>query len=135
MSRLPSKAFIFVAVLVLAGFAAFFALRRTPACSGDGKFMATVGECRAWGVDEAVCKGAVDAARAAAAKAAPKSATMFECEVRFSDCFEAPEGGFVPRPSFCLKSTDKGAQPTQMRYLEYVSDRMNRKKTREIPFD
>jgi len=59
---------------------------------------------------------------------------MFQCEVRFSDCFEAPGGGFSPRPSFCLRP-DKGAEPQEVRYLEYESDRMNRKKTKEVRVD
>jgi uncharacterized protein YgiB involved in biofilm formation len=135
MNNPPKKTFVIMAALVAAGFAAFFALRRTPVCSGDGKYMSTQSECQAWGVDAAVCKEAIDKARETTARAAPKTETMFQCELRFSVCFEAPEGGFAPRPSFCLRTTDKGAEPAEIRYLEYESDRMNRKKTREVRID
>lgn len=135
MTKPVPKSLMLVVLLVIAGVAAFFAFRRTPACSGAGKYMSTVSECKAWGVDEALCKEAVAAARGASVRAAPKSETMFACEVRFSDCFEAPDGGFYPKPSFCLGSAEKGAKPVEVRYLEYISDRMNRKKTREVPIE
>ena len=82
-----------------------------------------------WGVDAATCKQAVEKARAVAARAAPKTETMFQCELRFSDCFENPAGGYTPRPAFCLRPD---GQPTEIRYLEYESDRRNRKKTKEV---
>jgi uncharacterized protein YgiB involved in biofilm formation len=127
--------FVIIAVAVVAaGFSAFYAFRRAPVCSGDGKYMATQTDCQAWGFDAEVCKQAIEKARAVVARAAPKSETMFQCEVRFSDCFEAPAGGFSPRPSFCLRP-DKGAEPMEVRYLEYESDRMNRKKTKEVRVD
>lgn len=127
--------FVIIAVAVVAaGFSAFYAFRRAPVCSGDGKYMATQTDCQAWGFDAEVCKQAIEKARAVVARAAPKSSTMFQCEVRYSDCFEAPDGGFSPRPSFCLRA-DKGADPLEVRYLEYESDRMNRKKTKEVRVD
>ncbi len=134
MSRVPSKAFIAVAAVVAIGIGSFFALRRTPACEGEGKFMSTETECKAWGVGADVCKTAVAKAREAAARAAPRSENMFACETSFTDCFEAPGGGFYPRPSFCLRP-DAGAAPSEIRYLRYESDRMNRKKTREVRID
>ncbi|MGD9543306.1 MAG: hypothetical protein AB7F41_06145 [Methylocystis sp.] len=124
--------FVIIAVaIVAAGFSAFYALRRTPVCLADGKYMATQSDCEAWGFNADVCKQAIEDARAVVARAAPKSETMFQCEVRFSDCFETPEGGFAPRPSFCLRP-DKGAAPLEVRYLEYESDRRNRKQTKEV---
>lgn len=128
------KFFIIAVAVVAAGFSAFYAFRRAPVCSGDGKYMATQTDCQAWGFDAEVCKQAIEKARAVVARAAPKTETMFQCEVRFSDCFEAPGGGFSPRPSFCLRP-DKGADPLEVRYLEYESDRMNRKKTKEVRVD
>jgi uncharacterized protein YgiB involved in biofilm formation len=125
------KFFIIAVAVAAAGFSAYYAFRRSPVCSADGKYMATQSDCEAWGFNPDVCKQAIEKARAVAARAAPKSETMFQCEVRFSDCFEAQDGGFSPRPSFCLRS-NKGADPLEVRYLEYESDRMNRKKTKEV---
>lgn len=91
--------------------------------------MSTQAECQAWGFESGVCENAVARAREALVGAAPKTETMFQCELRFSDCFENPAGGYSPRPSFCLKAD--GA-PTEVRYLEYESDRRNRKQAREV---
>lgn len=122
-------------ILALGGFAVYYSLRRQPACAGDGRVMSTQTECVAGGLDPATCKAAVEKARAVAARAAPRLATSFQCELQYSECFEA-EGAFVPRPSFCLRKEEKNAaQPTEIRYLEYVSDRMNRRTTREIRID
>ncbi|WP_227967516.1 DUF1190 domain-containing protein [Methylocystis sp. WRRC1] len=119
--------------LAAAGFSAFYAMRgRTPACAGGGKYMSTLNDCKAWGIAADVCAQAVEKARAVAARAAPKTETMFQCEVRFSECFENPAGGFTPRPSFCL---NPGGDPTEVRYLEYESDRRNRKTTKEVRID
>ena len=125
------KFFIIAVAVAAAGFSAYYAFRRSPVCSADGKYMATQSDCEAWGFNPDVCKQAIEKARAVVARAAPKSETMFQCEVRFSDCFEAQDGGFSPRPSFCLRR-NKGADPLEVRYLEYESDRMNRKKTKEV---
>ncbi len=135
MSGVPSKAFIAVAAVVAIGIGSFFALRRTPACEGDGKFMSTQSECQAWGVAADLCKTAIGKAREVAVRAAPRSDNMFACETSFTDCFEAPGGGFYPRPSFCLRAADQGGTPSEIRYLRYESDRMNRKKTREVRID
>jgi uncharacterized protein YgiB involved in biofilm formation len=132
MNKPPVKTFVFMAALAVAVLAAFFAFRRTPVCSGDGKYMSTPSECQAWGVDAGVCKEAVDKARAVAAAKSPKLDDRFQCEMRFSDCIDAPGGGYVPKPAFCLKSTGKSAEPVEIRYLQYESDRMNRRKTREV---
>jgi hypothetical protein len=94
--------------------------------------MASVADCQAWGLDAKLCKEAVEKARAVAARAAPKTETMFQCELRFTDCFENPAGGFSPRPAFCLRAD---GEPTEIRYLEYESDRRNRKKTKEVRID
>jgi uncharacterized protein YgiB involved in biofilm formation len=118
--------------LVAAGAGLFWKFHRTPACSGDGQLMSTLNECQSWGVNAEICKDALAKAKEAATRAAPRSESSIQCEVRFSDCFEAPEGGFYPRPSFCLRPAQTGAQPNEIRYLEYESDRLNRKKTREI---
>ncbi|MGD9545659.1 hypothetical protein [Methylocystis sp.] len=127
--------FVIIAVAVAAaGFSAFYAFRRSPVCSADGKFMATQNECEAWGFAPDTCKQAIEKARIVVARAAPKSETMFQCEVRFSDCFQAPDGGFSPRPSFCLRP-GANAEPLEVRYLEYESDRRNRKKTKEVRVD
>jgi uncharacterized protein YgiB involved in biofilm formation len=134
MQAPPVKTLIVLLLLILGGAGLFWKFRRTPACSGDGKYMSTLSECRAWNVDPELCKEAIAKAREITARVAPKSESSFKCETRFSDCFEAPDGGFVPRPSFCLRP-DKGAQPSEIRYLEYESDRMNRKKTREVRVD
>lgn len=134
MNRPPIKATIFAAILLIGGSALFFMFRRTPACSGDGKYMATMQQCQAYGIDAGVCREAIDKAREIALRAAPKVATLFECESRYTDCFEASGGGFTPIPSFCLKSTASGS-PTEVRYLKNVSDRQNRKKAREVRID
>jgi uncharacterized protein YgiB involved in biofilm formation len=132
MNRVPSKAFIAVAALVAIVLGASFLLRRTPACEGDGKFMSTQSDCQGWGVAAETCAAAIAKAREAAARSAPRSDNLFACETSFSDCFEAASGGFYPRPSFCLRAADKSAAPSEIRYLQYESDRMNRKKTREV---
>jgi uncharacterized protein YgiB involved in biofilm formation len=132
MSKTPWK-FILVAVaLAVAGLSLFLARRTTPACAEGGKYMASLSDCQAWGLDAAPCKQAVEKARAVAARAAPKTETMFQCELRFTDCFENPAGGFTPRPAFCLRSD---GEPKEIRYLEYESDRRNRKKTKEVRID
>jgi len=97
--------------------------------------MSTLSECQSWGVSAELCKEALAKARESVARAAPKSDTSVQCEMRFSDCFEAPAGGFYPRAAFCLRPEETGAQPIEIRYLEYESDRLNRKKTREIRVD
>lgn len=133
--RLSLKTFAFVGLLAVAGLAAFYATRRTPACASGGQLMSTLRECEAWGSDAATCKDSLEIAKQAVAKAAPRSDTQFKCEVRFSECIALSANSFVPRPSFCLRKTDKGAQPTEIRYLEYESDRLNRKKAREVRVD
>jgi hypothetical protein len=131
-----AKLAITLALLIVAGAALFWKFHRTPACSGDGKFMSTVGECQSWGVNTDMCKEAVAKAREAIVRAgAPRNDNSVQCEMRFADCFEAPTGGFYPRPAFCLRPGTTGAQPNEIRYLEYESDRLNRKKTREIRID
>jgi uncharacterized protein YgiB involved in biofilm formation len=132
MANSPLKIFIAVVALAAAGFSFFYARRSAPACSEDGKYMSSLADCRNWGLDAAVCKQAVDKARAVAARAAPKTETMFQCELRFSECFENPAGGFSPRPAFCLR-TD--GEPREIRYLEYEADRRNRKTTKEVRID
>jgi uncharacterized protein YgiB involved in biofilm formation len=136
MSRMPSKKFIFAAILAMAGLGLFVATRRAPACHGDSKIMSSQSDCLSWGFDAATCKAAVEKARAAAARATPRLDDSLQCETQFTECFEAPEGGFHPKPSFCLRASAKEtAEPLEMRYLQYESDRMNRKKTREVPFN
>ncbi|GLI92538.1 DUF1190 domain-containing protein [Methylocystis echinoides] len=122
---------IFVALAGVAG-GLFFSRRTIPVCAEDGKYMASLADCQAWGLDAKLCKEAVEKARAIAARAAPKTETMFQCELRFTDCFENPTGGFSPRPAFCLRAD---AEPKEVRYLEYESDRRNRKKTKEVRID
>lgn len=130
----PSLTFVIIAGLAtLIGAVWFFGYRRTPACSGDGRYMATVQQCRAYGLDAGLCASAVEKARALVARVAPQSETSFDCEVRFSECFAGAEGRFTPAPSFCL--APGSAEPSEVRYLEYESDRLNRKKTREIRVD
>ncbi|WP_159732605.1 DUF1190 domain-containing protein [Methylosinus sp. Ce-a6] len=130
----PSLTFIAVAgVATLAGAVWFLGFRRTPACTGDGRYMATAQQCRAYGVDAGLCASAVEQARALAVKVAPRTDASFDCEVRFSECFAGPDGRFTPTPSFCL--APGSAQPKEVRYLEYESDRLNRKKTREVRID
>ncbi len=60
MSRMPSKKFLFAAILATAALGAFVATRRTPACGGDGKIMSTQTECVSWGFDAATCKTVVE---------------------------------------------------------------------------
>jgi uncharacterized protein YgiB involved in biofilm formation len=122
---------IFVALAGAAG-ALFFSRRTVPVCAEGGKYMASLADCQAWGLDAKLCKDAVEKARAVAARAAPKTETMFQCELRFTDCFENPTGGFSPRPAFCLRAD---GEPKEVRYLEYESDRRNRKKTKEVRID
>ncbi len=129
------KYFIVLAVVAAAGAAIFFAKRRVPVCEADGKYMAaTASDCQSWGYPEGVCKEAIETARAAVVRVAPKSETSFQCEVRFADCFQNAAGGFSPQPSFCLRA-ETGAEPKEIRYLEYESDRRNRKKTKEVRVD
>jgi uncharacterized protein YgiB involved in biofilm formation len=136
MDRLPTKKFVFAVIVAVAALAAFVATRRTPACSGDGKIMSTQSECQGWGFDAATCKTVVEKARAIAIRSAPRQTNSIQCETQFTDCFEAQDGGFYPRPSFCLRASGKEQQePTELRYLQYESDRMNRKKTREVPIN
>jgi uncharacterized protein YgiB involved in biofilm formation len=130
-----SKIFAVVGLLAIAGLSVFYATRRTPACAGGGQLVSTQRECEASGSDPATCKAALELAKQAVAKAAPQTDTQFKCEIRFSECLGLAADAFVPRPSFCLKKTDKGAQPTEIRYLEYESDRLNRKKAREVRID
>ncbi len=130
MASSPLKSILIVAAVAAVGFSAFYALRgKSPACAQNGKYMSTLSDCRAWGVDQATCAQAVDKARAVAARAAPKVETQFQCELQFTECFENPTGGFSPRPSFCLR---EGAEPTEIRYLEFGSDRRNRRVTKEV---
>lgn len=130
----PSFAFIAVAgIATLAGAVWFFGYRRTPACTGDGQYMATIQQCRAYGLGAELCASAVEKARALVAKTAPRTDASFDCEVRFSECFAGADGRFTPAPSFCL--APGSAEPREVRYLEYESDRLNRKKTREIRID
>lgn len=132
MARTSLKYVIIFVALVGAAGAIFYARRTVPVCAEDGKYMASVADCQAWGLDAKLCKEAVEKARAVAARAAPKTETMFQCELRFTDCFENPAGGFSPRPAFCLRA---GGEPTEIRYLEYELDRRNRKKTKEVRID
>ena len=133
MASSPLKSILIVAAVAAAGFSAFYALRgKNPACAQNGKYMSTVADCRAWGLDQATCAQAVDKARAVAARAAPKVETQFQCELRYTECFENPTGGFSPRPSFCLR---EGVEPTEIRYLEFESDRRNRRVTKEVPIN
>ncbi|QGM98195.1 DUF1190 domain-containing protein [Methylocystis parvus] len=126
------KILVVLVALAAAGFSYFYAHRTAPACLEGGKYMASVADCQAWGFDAALCRQAVEKARAVAARAAPKTDTMFQCELRFTDCFESPNGGFSPRPAFCLRAD---GEPRETRYLEYESDRRNRKKTKEVRID
>jgi uncharacterized protein YgiB involved in biofilm formation len=132
MTNTPLKYIAIVLALAAAGFSLFYARRTTPACAEDGKYMASVSDCQAWGVAADLCKQAVDKARAVAARAAPKTETLFQCELRFTDCFENPAGGFTPRPAFCLRAD---GEPREIRYLEYESDRRNRKTTKDVRID
>lgn len=134
MRRPPVKAIVVAMILVVGGFGLFFMFRRTPACADDGKYMATIAQCQAYGIDARVCQEAIDRAKAIAIRAAPKAATSFECEVRYADCFETPAGAFTPSPSFCLRSPSS-PEPSEVRYLEYTSDRLNRKKAQEVRID
>jgi uncharacterized protein YgiB involved in biofilm formation len=132
MAIMRLKSFVVLAALAAAGLAFLYARRTTPACAEHGKYMATLSDCQAWGLNADVCKQAVEKAKAVAARAAPKTETLFQCELRFSECFENPSGGFSPRPAFCLR--DDG-EPREIRYLEYEADRRNRKKTKEVRID
>jgi uncharacterized protein YgiB involved in biofilm formation len=130
----PSLKFIAVAALAVIGGATwFFVLRRAPACSSGGQIMGTVQQCRSYGLDARLCEAAVEKARARVLRTAPTEETSLSCEMRFADCFAAADGRFAPAPSFCL--APGSSEPVEVRYLEYVSDRLNRKKTREVPVD
>ncbi|WP_363349698.1 DUF1190 domain-containing protein [Methylocystis echinoides] len=132
MANAPLKYILVFVALAAAGVWIFYARRTIPACAADGKYMASVADCQAWGLEAELCRQAVDKARAVAARAAPKTETLFQCELRFTDCFENPAGGFSPRPAFCLRAD---GEPKEIRYLEYESDRRNRKKTKEVRID
>jgi uncharacterized protein YgiB involved in biofilm formation len=132
MANTPFKIIVLLVALAAAGFSYFYARRTTPVCAGDGKYMSTLNDCAAWGIGAQVCGPAVEKAKALAARAAPKTETMFQCELRFTDCFENPAGGFTPRPSFCL---DAGGEPKEIRYIEYEADRRNRRQTKAVRLD
>jgi hypothetical protein len=130
----PSFVFVAAASLVAIGGATwYFALRRTPACLSGGALMATAQQCRALGFDASTCAAAVEKSRALALRAAPKQDTSFACEVLYSDCFAGPDGRYTPSPSFCL--APGATEPTEIRYLEYGSDRLKRKKLQEVRLD
>lgn len=129
MVNTPVKPILIALVVAALAGSIFLMKRRVPVCSGEGKFMSTRAECQGWGIASEVCEKAIAQAREVSARAAPKTETMFQCELRFSDCFENSAGGFSPRPSFCLKAD---GEPTEVRYLEYESDRRNRKLTKEV---
>jgi hypothetical protein len=130
----PSLLFVAAASLAVIGGATwYFVLRRTPACAAGGTLMATAQQCRALGFDASVCASAVDKSRTLALRAAPKQDTSFACEVLYSDCFAGPDGRFTPSPSFCL--TPGATEPTEIRYLEYGSDRLKRKKLQDVRLD
>lgn len=135
MKKPPVKIFVISAALAIAVFAYVFANRRMPACEGDGKYMSTAVECQQWGLDAAVCSAAVEKARKIVSDRAPKHETLFQCELRYSDCIEAEGGGFAPKPSFCLRGEGGNSDPVEVRYLQWESDRMNRRKTREVRID
>lgn len=130
----PSLRFIAaICIVIIGGATWFFVLRRTPACLAGGALMATTQQCRALGFDAAVCASAVEKSRALALRAAPKQDTSFACEVLYSECFAGPDGRFTPSPSFCL--APGATEPTEIRYLEYGSDRLKRKKLQEVRLD
>lgn len=134
MTRPPFKILLVAGLVALAGATWFFVFRRVPACSGDGKYMATASQCRAYGIEARLCAQAIEKARALAARVAPRSESSLACESLYAECFETPQGGFAPAPSFCLRSSGS-SEPVEVRYLEYVSDRMNRRKTHEVRID
>jgi uncharacterized protein YgiB involved in biofilm formation len=134
MIKIPSKIFIAAALLAAGALGLFVATRRPPACGGEGKIMSTQAECASWGFDKETCKTAIERARAAAERSAPRIENAIQCETQFTDCFASQSGGFYPRPSFCLRASAAGAsEPFDLHYLEYESDRMTRKKTHEVP--
>lgn len=134
MIKAPSKMFILAVLLAAGALGLFVATRRAPACGGDGKIMSTQAECASWGFGAQTCKAAVEKARAIAVRAAPRIENAMQCETQFTDCFASHDGGFYPRPAFCLRAVAGGvSEPFDLRYLEYESDRMNRKKTHEVP--
>jgi hypothetical protein len=136
MSKPPIKTVVLLAILIAGALGLFATFRHIPACSGDGKYMSTLQQCQSYGVGESVCREAIDKAKQVALRAAPKAATSFQCESVYSDCFETPTGEFTPVPSFCLKLSESGAPiASEVRYLEMTSDRMNRKKAREVRID
>ncbi|MGZ9115306.1 MAG: hypothetical protein ACXW3V_00025 [Methylocystis sp.] len=53
------KFFIIAVAVAAAGFSAYYAFRRSPVCSADGKYMATQSDCEAWGFNPDVCKQAI----------------------------------------------------------------------------
>jgi uncharacterized protein YgiB involved in biofilm formation len=130
----PSITFLIAAsVAILIGATWFFGFRRVPACAGDGKLMATVAQCRASGLDAGVCATAIETARAVALRAAPKAESSFACEVLYAECFAGPDGRYTPSPSFCL--APGATEPSEVRYLQYESDRLNRKRAKEVRID
>lgn len=133
MRYAPPKLMIVAALVVMAAVAISLMRRRTPACEAEGKHISSQTECQAFGFAADVCKEAVAKARAAIERAGPKTETMFQCELRFTECFQSSAGGFSPRPSFCLRA--ESPEPTEIRYLEYEADRRNRKKTKEVRID
>jgi uncharacterized protein YgiB involved in biofilm formation len=133
MNGRPVKTLIFIVVLAVAAAAAFFTYRRTPVCAGDAKYMSSLKDCQSYGLDAGLCKDVVEKARVAVARAAPKSTTQTQCELQFSDCFQTADGAYVATPSFCLKTDGKSAaEPSEVRYLAFDSDRLARKKAREV---
>jgi uncharacterized protein YgiB involved in biofilm formation len=132
MANSPFKIIVLLVALAAAGFSFYYARRTTPVCGEDGKYVTNLNDCQAWGIAADVCKQATEKARALAARAAPKTETKFQCELRFTDCFENPAGGFTPSPSFCLRAD---GEPKEIRYIEYESDRRNRRQTKAVRID
>lgn len=134
MAYAPPKYMIVAGLVVAVAIGVALSRRRMPACEADGKYMSSITECQAFGFAADICKQSVDKARAAIENAGPKTETMFQCELRFTECFQNAAGTFSPRPAFCLRA-DGGAEPKEVRYLEYGSDRRNRKTMTEVRID
>jgi uncharacterized protein YgiB involved in biofilm formation len=132
MANSPLKIIALLVALAAVGFSFYYARRTAPACAAGGKFVSSLSDCQAWGFSADACKQAVEKARAVAARAAPKTENQFQCELRFTDCFANPAGGFTPSPAFCLAADN---EPKEIRYIEYESDRRNRRQTKSVPIN
>ena len=132
---MPSNKFLFAAILVIAGSPAFVAMRRTPACGGDGKIMSDAKRVRELGASMlATCNASPEKARAAWLCATPSAERLTSMRTKSPTSIEAPDGGFHPKLVVCLRaSAEERPEPSlEMRDPHADPDRMEPQEKREV---